>query len=172
MSNLGKNSTPHLQNSSTEYMCKYVQRYAYLGQKTKYLPSCVFLHWLGFQFYLPSVILQNMLLAFLWTVTFLAATAIGSDGTPWISLESSYTPEGANDRIHSLPGLWPPPKFKQFSGYLTGAFDNIQLHYWLVESKDNPQKDPLVLWLNGGPGCSSMEGLLSENGPFMVSKIW
>ncbi|KAG7383040.1 hypothetical protein PHYBOEH_010102 [Phytophthora boehmeriae] len=40
--------------------------------------------------------------------------------------------------------------------------------YWFVESRSSPEKDPLVLWLTGGPGCSSMMALLAENGPCHV----
>ncbi|KAF0683329.1 Aste57867_24622 [Aphanomyces stellatus] len=42
--------------------------------------------------------------------------------------------------------------------------------YWFFESRRNSAKDPLVLWLTGGPGCSSMMALLHENGPCIVDK--
>lgn len=78
----------------------------------------------------------------------------------------------AEDEITSLPGLNYTPNFKHYSGYLEADEKkptNRFWHYWFVESQSDPSKDPLVLWLNGGPGCSSLLGLLTELGPFSVS---
>ncbi|GFO01417.1 carboxypeptidase [Plakobranchus ocellatus] len=73
------------------------------------------------------------------------------------------------DLVTDLPGLSFKPNFKHYSGYLNGVATR-RLHYWFVESSSNPSRDPLVLWLNGGPGCSSVLGLLTEHGPFMISE--
>ncbi|WKY14623.1 hypothetical protein Q1695_000282 [Nippostrongylus brasiliensis] len=74
-------------------------------------------------------------------------------------------PRKKADMVFDLPGLTFTPNFNQHSGYLS-ASEGVSLHYWFVESQGNPATDPLVLWLNGGPGCSSLGGLLTENGPF------
>ena len=43
------------------------------------------------------------------------------------------------------------------------------LFYWWIESRGDPTTDPLVLWLTGGPGCSSEIALFYENGPWMFA---
>ncbi|XP_071508716.1 lysosomal protective protein-like [Diadema antillarum] len=75
----------------------------------------------------------------------------------------------APDKVTKLPGIPSgAPAFNQYSGYLNATGDK-KLHYWFVESQSQPATDPLILWLNGGPGCSSLDGFLSELGPFHVN---
>ncbi|XP_056134183.1 cathepsin A-like [Lampris incognitus] len=74
----------------------------------------------------------------------------------------------APDEVTRLPGMSFRPAYRQWSGYLSAGPGKF-LHYWFVTSQRDPVKDPLVLWLNGGPGCSSLDGFLSENGPFHVN---
>ena len=45
-----------------------------------------------------------------------------------------------------------------------------EMFYWMFESRANPERDPLILWLTGGPGCASDLALLAENGPFLMNE--
>ncbi|KUJ12819.1 peptidase S10, serine carboxypeptidase [Mollisia scopiformis] len=55
-----------------------------------------------------------------------------------------------------------------YTGYLTSGPKHFYFAYF--ESRSDPTSDPLVLWLNGGPGCSSMVGLFMELGPCIVNE--
>ena len=50
--------------------------------------------------------------------------------------------------------------------FKTGEDHN--LFYWFFRHED--KNAPLVIWLNGGPGATSMFGLFVENGPLRVKR--
>lgn len=73
------------------------------------------------------------------------------------------------------------PGVKSYSGYVhlpPGFLDDgpnsekqdypINTFFWFFEARKNAANAPLAIWLNGGPGGSSMMGALEENGPCMV----
>ncbi|KAH9095436.1 hypothetical protein Ae201684P_014506 [Aphanomyces euteiches] len=73
-------------------------------------------------------------------------------------------------KITALPGYndSKPINFDQFAGYIRLPSNGQSMFYWLVEAETTPRSAPLVLWLNGGPGCSSLSGFFTELGPFVV----
>eukprot|EP00042_Codosiga_hollandica_P043514 m.412847 g.412847 ORF g.412847 m.412847 type:complete len:454 (+) comp56570_c0_seq3:85-1446(+) len=74
-----------------------------------------------------------------------------------------------SDLITSLPGMPTLPSFPMYSGYVTvNATAGRSLFYFFAESQNDPATDPIVWWLQGGPGCSSLVGLFTENGPLRV----
>lgn len=70
------------------------------------------------------------------------------------------------DKMDNLPDA-PAFTTNTYSGYLqvTGT---KSLHYVFAESMSNPATDPVVIWFNGGPGCSSMLAFMQENGPLCI----
>uniref|UniRef100_A0A1D1XLV9 Carboxypeptidase n=1 Tax=Anthurium amnicola TaxID=1678845 RepID=A0A1D1XLV9_9ARAE len=86
----------------------------------------------------------------------------------WGSPSPSELPE--KDRVLHLPGQAFNVSFAHYSGYITvNEHSGRALFYWFFEATDDPTSKPVVLWLNGGPGCSSVAyGLAEEVGPFHV----
>ncbi|KAK4414504.1 Serine carboxypeptidase-like 40 [Sesamum alatum] len=74
------------------------------------------------------------------------------------------------DRIERLPGQPSDVRFKHYGGYVTvDRPAGRALYYYFVEAHKSHNSLPLLLWLNGGPGCSSLAfGAMTEIGPFRV----
>lgn len=73
--------------------------------------------------------------------------------------------------MHQLRILHPElcdPAVKQHSGFLDIS-DGRHLFFWFFEARESPAEAPLMLWMNGGPGCSSTTGLLFELGPCTIA---
>lgn len=47
------------------------------------------------------------------------------------------------------------------------------MHYYLIMSENDPTTDPVTLWMNGGPGCTSLKGGFEELGQLVFnSSSW
>ena len=63
---------------------------------------------------------------------------------------------------------WDDISFGLYSGYVQIPRTQKQLHYVTALSQRTPSTDPVVIWFNGGPGCSSMLAFMQENGPLAI----
>ncbi|KAJ1553084.1 Cell death protease, partial [Cladochytrium tenue] len=95
----------------------------------------------------------------------IAAAQIDVTATPTVAAASkaSYT-------VTSLPNAPTSALNGQYAGYIpvTSNGASGKVFFWYFPSTNTSSTD-LVIWLNGGPGCSSLIGMFEENGPFLIA---
>ncbi|XP_020520332.1 serine carboxypeptidase 1 isoform X2 [Amborella trichopoda] len=79
-------------------------------------------------------------------------------------------PDGAE--VLHFPGFDGQLPSKHYAGYITlGNEGNRRyLYYYFATSERIPSKDPIVFWINGGPGCSGMNAIVYFHGPFKIEE--
>ena len=69
-------------------------------------------------------------------------------------------------QIKALPGVNGVFPSKTYSGFVN-VDDDTNLFYVLSESRNDPSEDPVVMYMNGGPGASSLAAFFGANGPLL-----
>ncbi|KAJ5799157.1 uncharacterized protein N7518_001225 [Penicillium psychrosexuale] len=84
--------------------------------------------------------------------------------SPLVSASSA-----ADYYVHSLPGAPEGPFLKMHAGHIeVDPAINGNLFFWHFQNRHIANRQRTVIWLNGGPGCSSMDGALMEVGPYRL----
>ncbi|KAJ2915055.1 hypothetical protein MD484_g5370, partial [Candolleomyces efflorescens] len=90
---------------------------------------------------------------------------------------STSLPPAASFYVHSIPGInqHPDHPLQIYSGHLPAepnvtrtASNDVTAHifFMMVKNRRAADKNRIVFWFNGGPGCSSFDGAMMEVGPW------
>ncbi|CAI9778432.1 unnamed protein product [Fraxinus pennsylvanica] len=88
--------------------------------------------------------------------------------------DPAFTAPKMVEKSLQFPCLSDPRTSVQDLGHRAGYYrlphtKSARMFYFFFQSRNKPSTDPVVVWLTGGPGCSSSLALFYENGPFHIT---
>ncbi|KAI0751082.1 alpha/beta-hydrolase [Daedaleopsis nitida] len=100
---------------------------------------------------------------------------------PYASTAPTDVPSAASFYVQHLPGLHQDDArpLRMYAGHLSSDPDagvasptdvTAHLYFFMVKARRTADKERIIFWLNGGPGCSSFDGLMMEVGPWRMDE--
>lgn len=91
----------------------------------------------------------------------------------FLSLTSAWPYPNQTNVTNYLNKLSGNQNYQSFVGYINVTDSGSNIFYQVVSANNSDLSDqdkPLLVWLQGGPGCSSLFGMYTEIGPFTITE--